>query len=135
MRYRHRSLRQTTLHFSEINGPPQTGQTESEDFSGGAVSCIVDWLGALLSMRSFTRGPGASDVESKLDHVAVLHDIFLALDAELAGLARLGKGAESDQVVEMHRFRRDEAALEIGMDHAGRGGRLVAGADGPRPRF
>jgi len=40
MRYRHRSLRQTTLHFSEINGPPQTGQTESEFRSadGSAVS-------------------------------------------------------------------------------------------------
>lgn len=28
-----------TLHFSEINGPPHTGQTESGDCSEGCGTC------------------------------------------------------------------------------------------------
>jgi hypothetical protein len=35
-----------------------------------------------------------SDVEPELDDVAVLHDVFLAFDAELAGFAGFALGAE-----------------------------------------
>ena len=47
----------------------------------------------------------------------------------------LGHGAGLDQVVEGDHFGLDEAALEVGVDHAGglRGG--VALVDGPGPRF
>ena len=67
MRLPQRSLRQTTLHFSEISFAPQTGQTESG------------------STGSSSRGSGAgsSDVEPELDDIAVLHDVFLALDPKL----------------------------------------------------
>jgi hypothetical protein len=35
-----------------------------------------------------------SDVEPELDDVAVLHDVFFAFDAELAGFAGLGVRAD-----------------------------------------
>ena len=35
-----------------------------------------------------------SDVEAELDDVAVLHDVFFAFDAEFAGLAGFGLGAD-----------------------------------------
>ena len=68
----------------------------------------------------------SSDVETKLDHVAVLHDVILSFDSQFAGFARLGEGAERDEIVEVDGFRGDEAALEIGMDHACGGRCLVA---------
>ena len=52
-----------------------------------------------------------SDVEPELDDVAVLHDVFFALDAELAGLAGFGLGAEGDKIVEGDGLGGDEAAL------------------------
>ena len=61
--------------------------------------------------------------------------IFLALDAETAGFAGLGEGAERDELVIGGAFGGDEAALEIGMDDPGGRGRLVPGVDGPGPRF
>jgi hypothetical protein len=41
-----------------------------------------------------------SEVEPELDDVAVLNDVFLAFDAELAGFAGFALGAEGDGVVE-----------------------------------
>ena len=69
-----------TLHFSEIRGPPQTGQTESAfgagDSAGDGAAGRIDGT--------------ASDIEAELDDVAVFDDVFLSLDAELADFARLG---------------------------------------------
>ena len=64
-----------------------------------------------------------------------MHDVFLALDPELAGFAGFCERAERDQIVEMHRLRGDKAALEIGVDHAGGRGRLVARVNRPGARF
>src|ERR1700681_1344896 len=79
--------------------------------------------------------PGKSDVEAKFDDVAVAHDVILSLDPQFAGLARLGKRTERDQVVEMDGFGGDETALEIGMDHARGGRRLFAGVGGAGARL
>ena len=110
------------------------------------VSHPGHWLPALPSrspknhLRPVGRDAGCSEVsrvslllhvEPELHHVAVLHDVFLALDPQLAGFAGLGVGAEADEVVEVDGLGRDEAALEIAVDDAGGGGRFVAGADGP----
>src|SRR5579862_7572124 len=78
--------------------------------------------------------PG-SHIEPEFDYVAVVDDVLLAFDAKAAGLAGLGKGAQPDQVVEVDDLGGDKAALEIGVDDAGGGGRLVAGANGPGPRL
>ena len=51
-----------------------------------------------------------SNVEPKLDDVAVLHNVFFALDAELAGLAGFALGAERDEIVERDGLGGDEAA-------------------------
>ena len=69
-----------TLHFSEISGPPQTGQTAS--IFGVPASSVEGG-------DEFADGT-ASDIESELDHVAVFDDVFFSLDAELADFARLG---------------------------------------------
>src|SRR4051794_21233743 len=72
-----------------------------------------------------------SDVEAELHHVAVLHDVVLALHADLAELLGLEHGAGCHEVVEGDDLRLDEAALEVGVDHArGLGG---GGALGDRP--
>ena len=48
----------------------------------------------------------ALNVEAELHDVAVFDDVFLAFDAELAGFARFGEGAEGDEVVEVDDLRR-----------------------------
>ena len=57
---------------------------------------------------------------SILHHVAIAHDVLLALHAHLAG--RLGRDhrAIAHEVVERDDFGLDEAALEVGVDHARR---------------
>src|SRR5687768_12361976 len=65
-------------------------------------------------------------VEAELDHVAVLHDVFLAFDPQLADFLRAVLGAGGNEVVVVDDFRGDEAAFEIGVDHAGGCRGLVA---------
>src|SRR5947209_19065165 len=61
-------------------------------------------------------------VEAELDHVAVLHDVVLALDAGLPRGPRGGDGTGGDQVFVGHDLGLDEAPLEVAVDHAGRFG-------------
>ncbi|MBG9885235.1 hypothetical protein ABE10_01255, partial [Bacillus toyonensis] len=83
--------------------------------------------------------PRTTDPESvrepKFHHVAVLHDVVLALQAGLAFGAGLGDGAGLDEVVERDDLRLDEALLEVGVDDACGLRRLPALADGPGPRL
>src|SRR5215813_13969573 len=81
-----------------------------------------------------TGGPQALHVEAELDHVAVLHDVVLALDAGLARGARRRYRPGRDQVVVGDDLGLDEAALEVAVDHAGRlrGGRPDGDLPGPR---
>src|SRR5665811_2443602 len=71
------------------------------------------------------------DVEAELDHVAVRHDVILALHAHLACGLGCAHGSCSDQVVEGNNLGLDEAALEVGMDDTGRLGRRRAFGNRP----
>src|SRR4051812_42350825 len=74
-------------------------------------------------------------VKSEFDDVAILDDVFLPLDPQFAGFACFGKGSQLDQIVEMNRLGGDKSALEIGVDNARGGGRLIARADRPGARL
>ncbi len=54
------------------------------------------------------------------------HDVVLAFEPHLAGVARAGLAAVSDIIVVGDGFGTDEAVLEIGVDDAGRLRRLGA---------
>ena len=64
-------------------------------------------------------------------HVAVLHDVVLAFEAEGAAGAGFGFGAGVEQLVPMNGFGADEVMLQIGVDGAGRVDGLGAALDGP----
>ena len=55
-----------------------------------------------------------------MHHVAVGDHVVLAFEPQLAGVARAGLAAERDVVVIGDGLGADEAALEIGVDDAGR---------------
>src|SRR5690606_24507304 len=76
----------------------------------------------LLTSGKPARGGAGKDglhVELEQHHVAVLHHVFLALVAGLAGFARSRFAAKRGEVVIGDRLRTDESTLEIGMDYAG----------------
>ena len=60
----------------------------------------------------------ASDVEAEVHHVAVLHHVFLALDADLAGLLGLAVAAGGDEVGVGHDFGGDELLQHYKKDHS-----------------
>src|SRR6478736_61205 len=74
------------------------------------------------STRSTRRwaSPRRLHVKPKLNDVAVAHDVVLAFDAGLAGGAGGGQRADRDEVVVGDYLGLDEAALEVGVDDAGR---------------
>src|SRR5687767_13105098 len=71
------------------------------------------------------------DVEAEVDHVAVAHDVLLALQPERPLLAAGGQRPRGHEVVEGHHLRADEPPLDVGVDGARRHLRLGAPADGP----
>ena len=73
----------------------------------------------------------ALDVEAKVHHVAVAHDVVLALDGNLAGLAALCLAAVAYEIVPPDDLGTDEPFLEIGVDLTGRARR--GGSPGDRP--
>ena len=76
-------------------------------------------------------GPAGLDVKQEVDDVAVLHDILLALGADLALGLGGGHGADGLQILEGDDFGTDEATLEVGVDLTGGLGSLGATLDGP----
>src|SRR5919108_3781830 len=74
-----------------------------------------------------------SDVEAEEGDIAVVHRIFLALEADLASLARRGVGAGRLQFLVGNYLRLDETALEVAVDDACSLGRASPLADGPGP--
>jgi hypothetical protein len=72
---------------------------------------------------------------AEVHHVAVLHDVLLAFEPELARLARTRFALERDVVVIGDGLGADEALLEIRMDDAGRLRGLGALGDGPGARL
>src|ERR1700722_17298377 len=76
-----------------------------------------------------------SDVEAEQQHVTVLDDVLLALDAQLARVARAGLAVQRDVVVVSDRFAGDEAALEVLVYDGGGLWRFGTRGDGPGARF
>ena len=76
--------------------------------------------------------PYALHVEAEVHDVAVLNDVVLALDGQLASLADSGLRAVLQVVVVLDDFGADKALLEVCVDDAGTLGSLPALLIGPR---
>ena len=70
-----------------------------------------------------------------MNHIAVLHNIFLALGAHFARFFGFGFAAQRDKVVVGDDLGADKAAFKVGVDNAGGLRRGVALVDGPRAHF
>ncbi len=97
---------------------------------------------SFLPGKSVSRAPRgrhfyhASDVEQELDHVAVLHDVLLALGAlQALGLDSGVIEVVGFQIVIADDAGPDEAPLEVGVDLASSLRSLGALADGPGAAF
>src|SRR5437660_9107552 len=77
----------------------------------------------------------ALGIKPEMHDVAVGDDILLAFQPQLAGIASAGFAAKRDVIGVGDGFGADKSLFEIGMDHAGRGGRLSAAVYGPGPRL
>ena len=88
-----------------------------------------------LGRLNNVEGQRRADVELEQQHVAVFHDVFLAFHAIEAFFARGGDGTAFHQIVVGDGFGFDEAALEIGVNDAGRFGRGVARVNRPGADF
>src|SRR5690348_7393438 len=73
----------------------------------------------------------SSDVETEMHHVAIAHDVVAPFNGLLARFAALRFAAELDEVFPPNHFSFDEAALEVGVNHAGGLRRRRAFAHGP----
>ena len=60
-----------------------------------------------------------SDVEAEVHDVAVLHNIILTFDRDLASLAAFGFATEGHIVVELDNLGPDETSLKVAVDDAG----------------
>src|SRR5204862_6424460 len=76
-----------------------------------------------------------SHVESDLEHIAVFDDVVLAFDAHPSLLLRLRPGSDVEELAPLDHLGADEAALQVGVDHARALGRARAGAERPRARL
>src|SRR5579875_2864742 len=61
-----------------------------------------------------------SHFEEKLDDVALLHDVVLAFTPQQSGGAHRVKRTQARVIIVCNDFGADEAALDVGMDFAGR---------------
>src|SRR5215831_11250715 len=77
----------------------------------------------------------SSNIEAEQHHVAVLHDVLLALGSHDALFARALPSVVLHEIIIAHRLGADEPALEIGVDYARRHRRRVAAMDRPRANF
>src|SRR5207302_4311384 len=76
-----------------------------------------------------------SNIEPEVHDVALLHQVFLALQAQLAGIARTGFAPAGEVVREGNDFCADEATLEVGMDDSRRLRRRRPDAHRPGAHF
>src|SRR5256885_7438756 len=76
-----------------------------------------------------------SNIEPEVHDVAFLHQVFLALQAQLAGVARTGLAPAGEVVREGDDFGADEATLEVGMDYPRRLRRRRPDAHRPGAHF
>src|SRR3954468_6266479 len=108
--------------------PSRPSNPRSRDANDSATSRVARTSPSRTSQ-------GISDVEPDLEDVAVLDLVVLAFDAELADFLGLVPRTEVEQLVPADDLGADEAALQVGVDHAGALGRLRTGAERPRPRL
>src|SRR6185437_11713869 len=78
---------------------------------------------------------GLSVGEAEMHDVAIAHDIILAFEPELAGLARPGLALAGDVILIGDGLGADVALLEIGVDDARRFRPAAAGLDRPGARL
>src|SRR5205823_2055241 len=78
-------------------------------------------------------GPGESDVEADLEHVAVDDLVILALHPQLPGLLGFVPRAQLEQLVPADDLGPDETPLQVGVDDARAFGGLGARPERPRP--
>src|SRR5947208_2522750 len=83
-------------------------------------------------MRSDAARRSASDIEAKIDDVAVRDRIFLALESRPTRLLAFGFAAVAHEIVVGDDFGADESLLDVAVDLAG--GLLGDGAATDRPR-
>src|SRR5690349_8762915 len=74
-------------------------------------------------------------VEAEGHHVSFLDDVVLAFEPQPTRIACPGLAAVLDEIIVRDRLCADEAALEIGVDHARGLRRGRAALDGPRADF
>src|SRR5713226_4008272 len=72
---------------------------------------------------------------TEINHVAVLHDVLLALEPDLRVLAARGERAPPKQRIAPHDLGANEAALNVAVNFPGRQLRVSAAGDGPRAIF
>src|SRR3546814_1029903 len=93
-------------------GPARSRRTTR---SGNAQSSAPRRSAALPADFGATR----SDVEAEVQHVAFLDPVFLAFQAQAAGVAGAGLALVLDEFVVADGFGADEALLEVGLDDGG----------------
>ena len=100
---------------------------EVDDLLGGhiAVAVFEDLAGRKILEIEQDPWPALSVGEAEMQHVAVLDDVVLAFEAELARFARARLALPGDIVVIGDGLGADEALLEVGVDDAGRLRRLA----------
>ena len=81
------------------------------------------------------RAAAISTAESEEHYVTILDDVVLAFGPREPLLPGTLPPADAHEIPVRHRFRADEALLEVGVDDARGGRRLVAAVDGPRADF
>ena len=78
---------------------------------------------------------GKSHVKAEQQDIAVLHDILLALNPQLARFLCPGFTFARDVIIVRYRFAGDEPAFEVLVDDSGGPRRFGALDDGPGPRL
>src|SRR5690606_18734886 len=116
---------------SEFPSPASVGTNKKPDIAARTLRPLAERIHADIASATRT----CSHVEPELDHIAVVHDVLLALHADLACRAGIGHGAGSHEVVVGHDLGLDEATLEVRVDDARRLRRRRALRDRPRARF
>src|SRR5690606_16082665 len=74
-----------------------------------------------------------SNVEAKVDHIAIADDVLFPFDRHLAGFFALSFAAESEEVLPPNDFGFDESSLEVRVNHASSLGRRRAFQNSPSP--
>src|SRR3989344_4660143 len=109
-----------------IPGIPLVSDVKPESALFGALR----WRSAHPTPK-LKKARGTLYVKPEMHHVAVVHDVFLAFKAHLAGLARAVLALAVDVIVEGDDFGADKPALEVSVDHARGLRRMRPGAHSP----